>query len=418
MGNRIAKYVYNGSELESSTFYVRDAQGTTGTPETNGSRHLGKRLYELSNHLGNVLTVISDRKMAVPMAGTSEVWYYRPHLVSVTDYSPFGVALTARTWSDQEYRYGFNGKELDNEGMGGGATTYDYGFRIYNASLGKFLSVDPLFESYPWYTPYQFAGNKPIWAIDLDGKEEWYVTIVTNEDKSKTITIVRNYDVQGSSHKSKRGTGEVIRGPRPETFQIVVNGEITFSDSYTGEEADWVNEMVRRGNASTASTRLTEMLMQSFAVKNIPVAKPPVKTPEVVPRPVVVRIPAPPVVIVPPPPRIVPPPTALPNLTKDLCFSCWWGIANSKDHWDKALNATIKWLDSNPDYKLEIWSNANATFSAAWSEEEIKKLNERYEIFIAKLNSKSGGKYGRNDIEVKQGTTATGTSLVFVSKRR
>lgn len=55
--------------------------------------------------------------------------------------------------------------------MGGGLTTYDYGFRIYNPTIAKFLSVDPLTASYPWYTPYQFAGNMPIWAIDLDGIE-------------------------------------------------------------------------------------------------------------------------------------------------------------------------------------------------------------------------------------------------------
>jgi hypothetical protein len=59
--------------------------------------------------------------------------------------------------------------------MGGGSSTYDYGFRIYNPSLGKFLSVDPLSKSYPWYTPYQFAGNTPIQAIDLDGAEPVYV---------------------------------------------------------------------------------------------------------------------------------------------------------------------------------------------------------------------------------------------------
>jgi len=38
------------------------------------------------------------------------------------------------------------------------------------------LSTDPLSKSYPWYTPYQFAGNKPIIAIDIDGKEELIVT--------------------------------------------------------------------------------------------------------------------------------------------------------------------------------------------------------------------------------------------------
>jgi hypothetical protein len=53
----------------------------------------------------------------------------------------------------------------------------DYGFRLYNPALGKFLSVDPLSPDFPWYTPYQFAGNKPIWAIDLDGLEETLATM-------------------------------------------------------------------------------------------------------------------------------------------------------------------------------------------------------------------------------------------------
>ena len=90
---------------------------------------------------------------------------------------PYFLTAVCSVW-DKGYRYGFNGKEIDkgDEGMGGGGSTYDYGFRIYNPSIGKFLSVDPLTASYPWYTPYQFAGNMPIWAIDLDGLEEKYVT--------------------------------------------------------------------------------------------------------------------------------------------------------------------------------------------------------------------------------------------------
>jgi RHS repeat-associated protein len=69
------------------------------------------------------------------------------------------------------YRYGFNGKEKDDD-VNGTGVTYDYGFRIYDARIARFLSVDPLTKEYPWYTPYQFAGNKPIFAIDLDGLEE------------------------------------------------------------------------------------------------------------------------------------------------------------------------------------------------------------------------------------------------------
>jgi RHS repeat-associated protein len=70
------------------------------------------------------------------------------------------------------YRYGFNGKENDNEVKGVEGSQQDYGMRIYDPRIGKFLSVDPLSSEYPWYTPYQFAGNKPIQYVDLDGLEE------------------------------------------------------------------------------------------------------------------------------------------------------------------------------------------------------------------------------------------------------
>ncbi|MDG1518556.1 MAG: RHS repeat-associated core domain-containing protein [Flavobacteriales bacterium] len=92
------------------------------------------------------------------------------------------------------YRYGFNGKETDSE-WGAGDGTQDYGFRMYNPAIAKFLSVDPLSPYYPWYTPYQFAGNKPIWASDLDGLEEFFRTdyydAVGNLYKTE-ITLVSN----------------------------------------------------------------------------------------------------------------------------------------------------------------------------------------------------------------------------------
>ena len=47
------------------------------------------------------------------------------------------------------YRYGFNGKEKDDDWTGTTGATYDYGFRIYDSRIGKFLSVDPLTGKYP-----------------------------------------------------------------------------------------------------------------------------------------------------------------------------------------------------------------------------------------------------------------------------
>jgi RHS repeat-associated protein len=76
--------------------------------------------------------------------------------------------------SGNDYRYGFNGKENDNEVKGEG-NQQDYGFRIYDPRISRFLSVDPLTRKFPELTPYQFASNTPIVAIDLDGLEAFVV---------------------------------------------------------------------------------------------------------------------------------------------------------------------------------------------------------------------------------------------------
>ncbi len=129
----------------------------------------GYKNYELTNHLGNVLATITDRK--VPFVNGSSYDYFNAQVVSMTDYYPFGMQIEERSWSISSYRFGFNGKEKDSEGMGGGLSTYDYGFRIYNPAIAKFLSVDPLIKGYPSLSPYQYASNTPIAAIDVDGME-------------------------------------------------------------------------------------------------------------------------------------------------------------------------------------------------------------------------------------------------------
>ena len=83
--------------------------------------------------------------------------------------------MPERSYASPVYRYGFNGKENDNEVKGEG-NQQDYGFRISDPRLGRFLSVDPLTKSFPELTPYQYASNSPIVNIDLDGEEGmWYI---------------------------------------------------------------------------------------------------------------------------------------------------------------------------------------------------------------------------------------------------
>ena len=84
------------------------------------------------------------------------------------------------------YRYGFNGKENDKEVKGEG-NTLDYGARIYDPRTGRFLSRDQYAILVPQYSPYLYAGNKPIAAIDRNGDIEVIVHVYTYGKDGKTI---------------------------------------------------------------------------------------------------------------------------------------------------------------------------------------------------------------------------------------
>ncbi|MBN9384681.1 MAG: hypothetical protein J0H74_28260 [Chitinophagaceae bacterium] len=148
-----------------------------------GGWERGDKLFELTNHLGNVLGTVTDKKLQNAAGGTS-VDYYSADVASASDYYPFGMGMPGRTISSGGYRYGFNGKENDNEVKGAG-DQIDYGMRVYDPRVGRFLSVDPLTGKYPELTPYQFASNRPVEATDLDGQEskDLYMDLEPNRER-------------------------------------------------------------------------------------------------------------------------------------------------------------------------------------------------------------------------------------------
>jgi RHS repeat-associated protein len=82
---------------------------------------------------------------------------------------------TFTTCSSSDYRFGFNGMEKDNSIKGNG-NSYDFGARIYDSRLGRWLSLDPLFSSFPFESNYTYVANNPIICIDVEGKEKIVVT--------------------------------------------------------------------------------------------------------------------------------------------------------------------------------------------------------------------------------------------------
>ena len=84
---------------------------------------------------------------------------------------PFGMGMPGRKFAAESYRYGFQGQERENDIVGEG---FAFKYRIHDARVGRFLSVDPLELSFPWNSPYAFSENSVIAFIELEGAEKYY----------------------------------------------------------------------------------------------------------------------------------------------------------------------------------------------------------------------------------------------------
>ncbi|TRX60189.1 toxin [Fulvivirga sp. M361] len=177
--------------------------------------------YQLDNHLGSASLELDDSAA----------------VISYEEYYPFGTTSyrsgrNATETSLKRYRY--VGKERDEE-----TGLYYYGARYYAAWLVRFVSVDPLKDDYPYYTPYQYAGNKPINSVDIDGLE------AANQIEGKEIgqqaeqQLIHPIDNSNALriNEELRRKKDYLLGPRDEYEKAILEGDIYFTANY-----GWVDD--------------------------------------------------------------------------------------------------------------------------------------------------------------------------------
>ena len=148
--------------------------------------------YYLKDHQGNNRVVISQ-------SGTVE---------ETSHYYPFGGTF-ASAGNVQPYKY--NGKEYDSKK---GLNWYDYGARHYDAVLGRFITVDALYDKHFKVSPYVYCGNEPVGRIDPDGND-WRVQTHYNRetDKIEYKITVRAALINNSNNKEldiKTLAGQIV----------------------------------------------------------------------------------------------------------------------------------------------------------------------------------------------------------------
>jgi len=134
----------------------------------------GEGVVYHQEHLGQF-----DGKLEIPL--DSAYSDYVVNIQGLLQWSILGNTVVNGSWVNEEvlvrvcddggdrYRFGFNGQEKVNE-IAGMGNHLDFGARIYDSRVSRFLSLDPLMKKFPSESNYIFAGNSPIYLVDKDGK--------------------------------------------------------------------------------------------------------------------------------------------------------------------------------------------------------------------------------------------------------
>lgn len=208
--------------------YEYDAGGVKQQKTANGivTDYAGGFIYE-----GNQLKFFSQPEGYVSYnSGTFDyIYQYKDHLGNVrlsydknlniieeNNYYPFGLkqkgynnATVIGTGNATAQKYKYNGKELQDEL---GLNMYDYGWRNYDSTLGRWMNIDNMAEKYVSVSPYHYAGNNPVLNLDVDGNEftesawKWVNKLITDinsrqEKNNKGIADFQSRIAKGGSDR-------------------------------------------------------------------------------------------------------------------------------------------------------------------------------------------------------------------------
>ncbi|WP_164914066.1 DUF6443 domain-containing protein [Aquimarina sediminis] len=187
-GAKLKKIVTEGGSLIETEYagnfvYKNDQLQYFNTPEgyvtPNGSSY--RYVYNYKDHLGNIRLSYTKND-----AGNLEI-------ISENNYYPFGFKhkgynnIISSLGNSTAQKYGYNGKELEEDL---GLNWHGYGARNYDATIGRWMNIDPLTEKYYDKSSYNYSLNNPVFFVDPDGRTVDVTDLVNGGTESDTWLLV------------------------------------------------------------------------------------------------------------------------------------------------------------------------------------------------------------------------------------
>ncbi len=134
------------------------------TVALSSERVVGMKEYALTDHLGNVLVTVLDRKVGHQPVGATQYDYWMADIASAQDYFPYGMLMMNRYTTGNKFRFGFNGIEKTDEVAGiGNHYTALYG--EYDPRVVTRWNTDP--KPIVGISPYAMFSGNPIKFNDV-----------------------------------------------------------------------------------------------------------------------------------------------------------------------------------------------------------------------------------------------------------
>ena len=185
-GTQTSEVGFCGSTGGSQVYFYPTEYLTYGGRSANIITHPnGTQEYRIADHLG------SNR---VTLDGSGVV-------TNTYDYEPFGGILS----SGGEARQGFNSREKDQE-----SDLFNNGVRKLDDNIGRFTSIDPLWEKFPSWSPYQYGYNNPLRVTDPGGMQGR--TPITPQVEMGPDGLPSLY---GGLHYPSNAIGKAVAGDQP-----------------------------------------------------------------------------------------------------------------------------------------------------------------------------------------------------------
>jgi len=152
------------------------------------------------------------------------VTHIRGPILEENHYYPLGLTMAgisskALAFGEPANKLKFNGKEEQRKEFsdGVGIDWMDFGARMYDNQLGRWMTIDPLASKKPWQSVFNFSSNNPLSNVDPNGLTDYTINKKTGEvtqigEANDDPDRVLKSDKDGNAKYKKNGKAKVAFG--------------------------------------------------------------------------------------------------------------------------------------------------------------------------------------------------------------